>query len=123
MENKQNNQIKNTDWGYELCWADGGSYAGKILVFKTANSKTNLTLNKNTNKSYFVNVGKFKLRWIDTNDGKIYEVELEEGQTFDVKAMVPIQLYALVENSSITQVSDSNGTDDEYIILQSSMIS
>jgi len=114
-------KVKKTDYGYELVWASHPTYTGKILVFEGLNARTDMYLNKTKNKSLFVNSGKFKIRWIETSNGEIKETEFLEGNTFDVPAMLPIQICSLAFNGSIAEVSDNND-DDVYIILQSKNI-
>ena len=52
------------DWGYELVWASNKEYCGKILVFEKRGAKTPMWIHKDRRKSWFVNSGKFKLKFI-----------------------------------------------------------
>jgi hypothetical protein len=103
-------------WGYELIWATNDSYAGKILVFERAGSKMSMHFHKEKDETWFVNSGKFKLRYIDTATATVYEKELAEGETWRNLPLMPHQLEALVDNSSITEVSTPDSIDDNYRI-------
>jgi uncharacterized RmlC-like cupin family protein len=103
-----------TAYGYEIAWANTASYCGKILVFESANAKLPLHFHKLRNKSWFVNAGKFRVQWIDTNDGKCYAKELTEGTVFHVPALMPAALESLIANSAIAESSDVEVTGDVY---------
>lgn len=104
-------------WGYELIWATNEKYCGKILVFEKTGSKTSMHFNKEKHKSWFVNNGKFILRWMDLETATMYTKELNEGDTWVIEPLVPQQLEALQDNSSITEVSTSDSIEDVYRII------
>ena len=57
MDKKDN--VKQTDYGYEITWVSEETYGGKILVFdKTI--KTDFWFNSITEKCWFVNNGEFQ---------------------------------------------------------------
>ncbi len=53
-------------WGYELIWATNDKYCGKIMVFEKAGNKFSLHFHKEKDETWFVNSGRFKLRYRDT---------------------------------------------------------
>lgn len=110
------------DWGMEITWADEENYCGKILIFNQPGDKTPFHFHKETGKSWFVNNGKFIVRWIDTKDGKVYQRELPEGCVYKVELMTPVSLECVEPGSSIAQTSSSNDIDDTYTILPASNI-
>jgi len=110
------------DWGMEITWADEETYCGKILIFNESNNRTPFYFHKKTTKSWFVNNGKFIVRWIDTADGKVYQQELNEGNTFKVSPLTPVSLEALIATSSIAQTSDFNDSNDMYTVIPASNI-
>ena len=116
------NNVKKTDYGYELSWANQETYTGKILVFENLNARTDLFFHKHRNKSLFVNNGKFKIRYVNTENGEILETELEEGHTFNVPALMPIQICSLGVSGSISEVSDKPDDEDIYVCLKSSYL-
>jgi hypothetical protein len=114
-------QPTKTDFGYEVIWASTNSYEARFLVFENVNSKTDIFLDKEIDKTWFVNAGKFKIRWIDTTTGQILEQEFSEGTTFHVEAMKPTQIICLQTNSSITEVSNVRA-NDRYTIMDSKLV-
>jgi hypothetical protein len=96
-------------WGFEIAFANNSDYSGKLLVFETAGAKTSMLFHKKRRKTWFVNAGKFRLRYIDSQTGQMHESILEEGGTATLSELSPHQLEALVPNSIIFEV----GTGDE----------
>ena len=96
-------------WGFELVFVNNGDYSGKLLVFEQAGAKTSMLFHKKRRKTWFVNEGKFKLTFIDTQTGQVHETVLEVGRTVSLGEMSPHQLEALEPNSIIFEV----GTGDE----------
>lgn len=106
--------IAKTEYGYEIVWANTNTYSGKILVFETAGAKLSLHFHQQRSKSWFVNAGKFRVQWVDTQDGKCYAKELSEGSTFYVPALLPVSLESIVPNSSMAEVSNNQIPNDIY---------
>ena len=96
-------------WGFELVFVNNSDYSGKLLVFEQAGAKTSMLFHKKRRKTWFVNEGKFKLTFIDTQTGQVHETVLEVGRTVSLGEMSPHQLEALEPNSIIFEV----GTGDE----------
>ena len=96
-------------WGFELVFVNNGDYSGKLLVFEQAGAKTSMLFHKKRRKTWFVNEGKFKLTFIDTQTGQVHETVLDVGRTVSLGEMSPHQLEALEPNSIIFEV----GTGDE----------
>lgn len=101
-------------WGYELIWATNDKYAGKILVFERAGAKFSMHFHREKDETWFVNSGRFKLRYIDTTTSVLYEKELKEGDVWRNLPLMPHQLEALEDNSSITEVSTPDSVEDNY---------
>jgi len=114
MENNSN--VVQKSWGYELTWAKKEEFTSKILAFSSIGSKTPFIFNADTDKSFFVNSGSFKLRWINTEDGQIYEQDLNEGQVWDADRLTPYSFQCLTDNSSITEVSNGKNSQDSIVI-------
>jgi len=104
-------------WGYELIWATNEKYCGKIMVFERVGSKFSMHFHKEKDETWFVNNGKFKVRWIDTKEARLYEKELKEGDTWHNPPLQPHQLEALEAMSSITEVSTPDSVEDNYRII------
>lgn len=103
-------------WGYELIWATTEKYCGKIMVFDRAGASTSMHFHKEKDETWFVNNGKFKVRYIDTKDAMLYEKELNEGDTWYNAPLAPHQLIALEADSSITEVSTPDSVEDNFRI-------
>jgi len=101
-------------WGFEIVWSNNEQYCGKLLVFDKVGSKTSLVFHKDKQKSWFVNAGKFKVTYIDTQTGEVKEAILEEGKTADFGALGPHQIEALVANSVIFEVSTADYVEDRF---------
>jgi quercetin dioxygenase-like cupin family protein len=103
-------------WGYELIWATNEKYCGKIMVFNKEGAQTSMHFHKEKDETWFVNNGKFKVRYIDTKDAMLYEKELNEGDTWYNAPLMPHQLIALEADSSITEVSTPDSVEDNFRI-------
>jgi mannose-6-phosphate isomerase-like protein (cupin superfamily) len=104
-------------WGYEIIWATNDKYAGKILVFEKVGAKFSMHFHKEKDETWFVNSGRFKLKYIDTQTATVYERELKEGETWRNPPMLPHQLEAMEPNSMIFEVSTTDSVEDNYRIL------
>ncbi len=106
--------IKQTEYGYEVVWTDNEHYCSKILVFEEEGKQTRLHFHKDKQKSWFVNAGKFEVQWVDAKDGKAYSKELPEGSIFEVPALLPVTLKSLSNNSAMAETSNNNNSEDYY---------
>jgi mannose-6-phosphate isomerase-like protein (cupin superfamily) len=119
MENNIPNRLSGVipkGWGYELIWATNDKYCGKIMVFEQAGAKFSMHFHKDKDETWFVNSGRFKLRYIDTTTATLFEHELKEGDVWHNPPLMPHQLEALDDNSSITEVSTPDSVEDNYRI-------
>jgi mannose-6-phosphate isomerase-like protein (cupin superfamily) len=101
-------------WGYEIVWANTEHYSGKLLVFEHQGAKTSLVFHKQRSKSWFVNAGKFKITFIDTQTGEVKSAELAEGQTVDLGELGPHQVEALAPGSIIFEVGTTDYVEDRF---------
>jgi uncharacterized RmlC-like cupin family protein len=120
--NDSKNKALETPWGFELLWASAQTYSGKMLVFTKAGNKTPFGFTKQQERSWFVNSGSLKLRWIDTSKGQLFEAVLSEGQTYYVPPFLPVSLEAINDNASVTEVNNGTFSDDYCMILKSDSI-
>ena len=104
-------------WGYEIIWATNEKYAGKILVFEKTGNKFSMHFHREKDETWFVNNGRFLLKWIDTKDATMYTQELKTGDTWRNPPLQPHQLIALEDNSSITEVSTADSVEDNFRIV------
>jgi hypothetical protein len=106
-----------TPYGYDLVWASTENYTAKIRVFNKAGTSTDLYFQTNRSKTWFVNNGSFRLRWIDTNTAQILERDFAEGQTYTVLAHQPAQLIAMSDGSSVTECGTADSVEDMYRVI------
>jgi len=105
------------DWGYEIVWARKPEYVSKIIVLEKAGAKTDMVFHKSGKKSFFVNEGAFKIRWIDTTNGLLNEQQLRMGDVYDVQEMQPYSLESIYPNSSLTEVNNGISEQDRFVII------
>lgn len=103
-------------WGYEMIWATNDLYCGKIMVFNREMAQTSMHFHREKDETWFINSGKFKVKWIDTKDSKLYEQELIEGSTWHNPPLQPHQLICLTKEGSVTEVSTADSVEDNYRI-------
>jgi hypothetical protein len=101
-------------WGFELVFANNDKYCGKLLIFERAGAKTSLVFHKEKAKSWFINAGKFKVKFIDVSTGEMKEAVLEEGQTADFGQLGPHQIESLLPNSIIFEVGTGDYVEDRF---------
>jgi mannose-6-phosphate isomerase-like protein (cupin superfamily) len=104
-------------WGYELIFATTDQYCGKIMVFEKVGAKFSMHFHREKDETWFINSGKFKVRWIDTKDATLYEKELKEGDVWHNPPLQPHQLEAMVPNSMVFEVSTADSVEDNYRII------
>lgn len=111
-----NDNVIQTNYGYYLHWANAENYSAKILIFEKKNSATNFLFHKETEKSFFINSGKFILQIIDTSNGEIKMQELSDGNVFIVPVLIPYKIVCQTDNGSISEVSTKHLDNDTFII-------
>jgi len=104
-------------WGFEIIWASNDKYCGKLMVFEKVGSQFSMHFHKDKDETWFVNAGKFKLRWIDTATAQMFEKELNEGDVWHNPPLMPHQLEAMVPGSIIYEVSTADSVEDNYRII------
>ena len=115
MINKEGKVDKS--WGYELIFSSNDLYCGKLLVFTKKNAKFSMHFHKTKDESWFVNSGRFLLRWIDTQTAELHEQELKAGDTWRNPPLQPHQLVCMERGSSITEVSTADSVEDNYRVF------
>jgi len=105
-------------WGYEVIWATNDKYCGKIMVFEKVGAKFSMHFHKEKDETWFINNGRFLLRWIDTTDASLHEQELKSGDVWHNPPLQPHQLVCMEAGSSITEVSTPDSVEDNYRIVR-----
>jgi len=110
------NNVVKTEFGYEITWSKTDNYTSKIIVFESP-KKTSMHYRDLTDRSWFVNSGNFRFRWIDTKDGKIYQQDCAEGSTFHAPKKMPISYECVASNGSLSETSTTTVEDDIRVII------
>ena len=101
-------------WGEEIIIHNDEDYCGKILKFN-AGAKFSTHFHLKKKETWFVQEGKFLLKYIDTRDATPMEKELTAGMIIEVQRGDPHQLIALTKGI-IFEVSTQHFDDDSYRI-------
>lgn len=104
-------------WGYEFIFATNDLYCGKMMVFEKTGAKFSMHFHHEKDETWFIQKGKFLLRWIDTKNAKVYEEYLNENDTRRITPLTPHQLEALEEGSVIIEVSTPDSVEDNYRVM------
>jgi hypothetical protein len=104
-------------WGYEIIWATNDLYCGKMMMFEKAGAKFSMHFHKEKDETWFVNNGKFIVRWINTETAEMNERVLVEGSTWHNPPLQPHQLEAITAGSMIFEVSTPDSVEDNYRIF------
>lgn len=104
-------------WGYEVIWANNEKYCAKFLVFEKEGSKMSMHFHKDKDKTWFVNYGKFRLLYCDTENAEYKERILQEGEVWPAPPLQPHQLEALQPGATIIEVSTESHDADVYRVI------
>jgi len=99
-------------WGSELIWATNSKYCGKLMNFNTG-AKFSMHFHAEKDETWYVLSGKFIVRHIGTRDASVYEVELNQGDTWHNTPLMPHQLVC-IEEGTIIEVSTADSVEDNY---------
>jgi mannose-6-phosphate isomerase-like protein (cupin superfamily) len=110
-------RIVDKAWGREIIFADTDLYCGKLMVFDKAGNKFSMHFHSDKDESWYVQKGSFKLRFINTNNASIVEMILETGSTWRNGPLLPHQVEALEDDSTIIEVSTRDSVEDNYRVF------
>ena len=99
-------------WGSELIWATNDKYCGKLMNFNTG-ARFSMHFHAEKDETWYVLYGKFTVNYIDTNDATVHVVELNSGDTWHNKPLLPHQLVC-IEAGTIIEVSTPDSVEDNY---------
>ena len=99
-------------WGYELIIENNDKYCGKILHFETK-SKFSMHFHIKKHETWYVQSGKFILRYIDTDNADYHTKEIGPGDVIVITPGQPHQLES-VESGDIFEVSTQHFDNDSY---------
>jgi mannose-6-phosphate isomerase-like protein (cupin superfamily) len=101
-------------WGEEIIIHNDSSYCGKLLRFK-AGAKFSMHFHMKKHETWYVNKGKFALKYINTIDATTHVVELNVGDIIEIGQGDPHQLFAHTDGE-IFEISTQHFDDDSYRI-------
>jgi mannose-6-phosphate isomerase-like protein (cupin superfamily) len=102
-------------WGHEDIWVTTDKYCGKMMHFKNG-KKFSMHFHRDKEETWFVISGKFLVRYITTQDAKIYEKVLEPGDVWHNPPLLPHQLFCM-EEGVICEVSTPDSVEDNYRVM------
>jgi len=102
-------------WGSELIWATNDKYCGKLLHFNK-NAKFSMHFHAVKDETWYVLSGKFEVRCIDTTNAAEKISQLNEGDIWHNKPLVPHQLIC-IEQGTIIEVSTPDSVEDNYRVM------
>lgn len=101
-------------WGFEIVWASTENYCAKLLCFSKPGSRMSMHFHKDKDETWFVNTGKFIVRWIDTKTAEYKEHVLVEGSVWHNPPLQPHQLESMTQDAIIFEVSTKDTPEDNY---------
>ena len=69
-------------------------------------------------ETWYVQSGGFDFHWIDVENGRREKKIIKEGDTVLIERGLPHQLTALIDNSTIVEVSTEHFDEDSYRIYR-----
>lgn len=102
-------------WGSEFIWASNDSYCGKFLNFESG-KKFSMHFHKEKEETWYVQSGKFIVRWIITDTAEHREQELIQGSVWHNPPLFPHQLEC-IEEGTIIEVSTPDSVEDNYRVF------
>lgn len=102
-------------WGHEEIWCTNDRYCGKFMHFKTG-AKFSMHFHAVKDETWYIQSGKFIVRYIDTIVARIHEAELNPGDTWHNAPLLPHQLIC-VEEGTVVEVSTADSVEDNYRVL------
>jgi mannose-6-phosphate isomerase-like protein (cupin superfamily) len=103
-------------WGSEEIWATNDRYCGKFMHFHLG-GRSSMHFHEWKDETWYVLSGRFQVEVIDTCDASRRIHDLVPGDTWHNPPFQPHQLEALVDNSSISEVSTADSVEDNYRII------
>jgi mannose-6-phosphate isomerase-like protein (cupin superfamily) len=107
-------------WGYELWIHNDEDYCGKLLVFNKCGDKFSMHYHLKKKETWFVQRGGFIFNWIDVENATLHTKVLAIGDSVLIERGLPHQLEAMMDESTIFEVSTEHFDEDSYRIYRNS---
>jgi mannose-6-phosphate isomerase-like protein (cupin superfamily) len=102
-------------WGHEEIWATNDKYCGKMMHFKT-DARFSMHFHREKDETWYIQSGKFMVKWINTRTAEHHERELVEGDTWHNPPLLPHQLIC-IEEGTVIEVSTADSVEDNYRVF------
>jgi quercetin dioxygenase-like cupin family protein len=102
-------------WGHELIWATNDRYCGKMMHFDTG-ARFSMHFHREKEETWYVQSGKFVVKWINTDTAEQREQELNTGAVWHNPPCMPHQLIC-VEEGTVVEVSTPDSVEDNYRVF------
>lgn len=99
-------------WGSEFIWATNDKYCGKFMNFETGR-KFSMHFHRDKEETWYVQSGRFIVKWIDTKTAELHEQELRAGSVWHNPPCQPHQLICL-DAGTIIEVSTPDSVEDNF---------
>lgn len=99
-------------WGHEFIFATNDKYCGKLLKFNK-DAKFSMHFHSEKDETWFVISGRFLVRYIDTRDATVHEVNLVANDVWHNPPLFPHQVICL-EEGTLIEVSTPDSVEDNY---------
>lgn len=103
-------------WGSEEIWATNDKYCGKLMHFDQG-AKFSMHFHAEKDETWYILSGKFTVRYIDTVDASIHEAQLNPGEVWHNKPLLPHQVIC-IEAGTIIEVSTPDSVEDNYRVMK-----
>jgi mannose-6-phosphate isomerase-like protein (cupin superfamily) len=102
-------------WGHELIWATNDHYCGKMMHFNTG-ARFSMHFHREKEETWYIQSGKFLVKWINTANAEQREQELTAGETWHNPPCMPHQLIC-IEEGTVVEVSTPDSVEDNYRVF------
>jgi len=102
-------------WGHELIWSTNDKYCGKLLRFNKG-AQFSMHFHREKDETWYVLDGSFLVQWIDTKDASSHKQELNQGDTWRNKPLLPHKIYC-IDKGTIIEVSTPDSVEDNYRVM------
>lgn len=99
-------------WGSEFIWATNDKYCGKFLHFNSG-AQCSMHFHSEKEETWYVLSGRFEVRWIDTTSAQEKWTNLQSGDVWHNKPLMPHKLIC-VEQGTVIEVSTPDSVEDNY---------
>jgi mannose-6-phosphate isomerase-like protein (cupin superfamily) len=108
-------KIIEKEWGNEEIIVNSKDYCMKFLNFKK-DKKFSMHFHAHKKETWYIDTGKFSLKYIDTKNASIHEHILEKNDIIHINILTIHQILCL-EEGRIIEVSTEDNIDDNYRVF------